>query len=225
MKIKTSILTILITTTVIFTGCEYDNYAEPTSTLSGRVVYAGEPVGVRTNGPQLELWDDGQELSAQFPIHIAHDGTFSAVLFDGEYKLVRKTNSPWLPELTDTLVIQVKGHTEIDVPVQPYFTVSNSRIQQNDGTVTADFTLNKVAETATLDNVNLYFGKNMLIDDVRHDHKTSVSAADITIDGTNSITADIPTSLSGLGYIFVRLGVKSSASGELYYTQIQKINL
>lgn len=225
MKIKTSILTILITTTVIFTSCEYDNFAEPTSILSGRVVYAGEPIGVRTNGPQLELWDDGQELSAQFPIHIAHDGTFSAVLFDGEYKLVRKANSPWLPELTDTLVIQVNGHTEIDIPVQPYFTVSNSSIQQNDGTVTANFTLNKVAETATLDNVNIYFGKNMLIDDVRHDHKTSIPAADITIDGTNSITAEIPATLSSLGYIFIRIGVKSTASGELYYTQVQKINL
>ena len=225
MKIKKFIFITFIAMTCTFTGCEYDNFTEPTSTLHGRIVYGGEPVGVRTNGPQLELWDEGQELSAQFPIHIAHDGTFSAVVYDGEYKLVRKANSPWLPALTDTVVVQVNGHTEIDIPVEPYFTVSNNNIQQNEGIVTVTFTLNKIVETANLDNVNLYFGKNILIDDIRHDHKSSVAGADVTIDGTNTVTAHIPEHLSGLGYIFVRIGVKASASSELYYTQVQKIDL
>lgn len=224
MKLK-PIFTIYIAAALFFTGCAYDNFAEPTATLTGRVVYNGEPIGVRTNGPQLELWEDGHELSAQFPVHIAHDGTFSAVVFDGEYKLVRKTNSPWLPELTDTIVIQVNGHTELDVPVQPYFTISNAAYQQQNNTVSVNFTLNKVAEAGNLDHLNLYFGKNVLIDDVRHDHKTSVAASDVTVDGANTLSVEIPENLRNLGYIFVRLGVKSSASGELYYTQIQKIAL
>ncbi|MBD1422541.1 DUF3823 domain-containing protein [Sphingobacterium chuzhouense] len=225
MKIKASILIILIVTTCIFTGCEYDNFTEPTSTLTGRVVYNGEPVGVRTNGPQLELWEDGHELRAQFPIHVTHDGTFSAVLFDGEYKLVRKTNSPWLPQLTDTIIINVNGHTAVDVPVEPYFTLSNISFQHNNGEITANFFLNKIIETANLDNVNLYLGKNLLIDDVRHDLKTTLSTDNITIDGSNNMVVEIPANLRSLGYIFVRIGVKASASGELYYSQVQKVNL
>src|SRR5690606_27515522 len=117
MKIKKFILIAFTAIACTFTGCEYDNFTEPTSTLRGRIVYDGEPVGVRTNGPQLELWDEGQELSAQFPIHIAHDGTFSAVVYDGEYKLVRKTNYPWLPALTDKECVQVNDHNAIDIPV------------------------------------------------------------------------------------------------------------
>lgn len=224
MKIKASILTICIAA-LLFTGCAYDNFSEPTATLSGRIVYDGELVGVRTNGPQLELWEDGHELSALFPVHIAHDGTFSAVLFDGEYKLVRKANSPWLPQLTDTIIINVNGHTEVDVPVEPYFTLSNLSLQQADNEIRANFSLNQIVETANLDNVYLYFGKNILIDDVRHNHKVTMPLDGITIDGVNNFSAEIPENLQNLGYIFVRIGVQSSASGELYYSQVQKIDL
>src|SRR5690606_21588884 len=162
MKIKKFILIAFTAIACTFTGCEYDNFTEPTSTLHGRIVYGGEPVGVRTNGPQLELWVEGQELSAQFPIHIAHDGTFSAFVYDGEYKLVRETNSPWLPCLTHNVVVQINGHTACDIPVQTYFTKRNNSIKHNDGSVMVTYTLNKVVEKANLDNVNLCVSKNNL---------------------------------------------------------------
>jgi len=224
MNMKT-IINIGIVASLLFTACEYDNFAEPTSSLKGRIVYEGEPVGVRTNGPILQIWEDGHELRTPLNVHIAHDGTFSATLFDGQYKLIRMGNSPWLQNVTDTIVVDVRGTTQIDVPVTPYFTLSNTSIQHVSGNINADFTLNQIVETSRLENVNLYLGRHFLVDDIYHDLKIEVNADDITVDGTNSISAAIPDGLKNQGHIFVRLGVRSSSSGELYYSQIQKIDL
>lgn len=224
MNMKT-IFNICMGVGTLFTACTYDNFAEPTSTLKGKVVYAGQPIGVRTNGPTLQLWEEGHELRTPITIHIAHDGTFSASLFDGQYKLIRMGNSPWLQDTNDTIIVNVKGITELDVPVTPYFTLSNVSFQHENGSIKANFAVNQIEENSGLENVNLYFGKNILIDDVRNDHKIEIGTDEITVDGENKISAAVPDNLKDLGYIFVRLGVRSSSSGELYYSQVQKIAL
>ena len=91
---------------IVFTSCEIDNFSAPESMLSGTVTYNGEAVGVRTNGTQLELWQDGYALDEKIAVHIAQDGTYSARLFNGEYKMVRLSGAPWA-ESTDTIVINV----------------------------------------------------------------------------------------------------------------------
>lgn len=59
---KTKILFIVACVSFLLASCEYDNYDAPSAKLSGRVLYNDAPVGVRTNGTQLELWQDGYEL-------------------------------------------------------------------------------------------------------------------------------------------------------------------
>ena len=119
---KKHILFIIVIISFIFTACEYDNFEEPKATLSGSVVYEGKPLGVRTNGTQLELWQDGYALRYAIPVHIAHDGSYSVSLFNGKYKMVRKAGAPWEAQLNDTIIIDVNNNTVFDVPVRPYFT-------------------------------------------------------------------------------------------------------
>ena len=59
---KRNILSLIIICNLLLSGCGYDNFDEPTAFLMGKVVYEGKAVGVRTNGPQLELWQDGYGL-------------------------------------------------------------------------------------------------------------------------------------------------------------------
>ena len=71
-------------------SCGKDNYQAPESTLTGTVVYQGEPVGVRGSNQsvRLQLWQDGFQTREPIDVYVAQDGSFSAALFDGQYKLI-----------------------------------------------------------------------------------------------------------------------------------------
>ena len=224
MKMK--FLSLLVAfTSLLVVGCEYDNFEAPKSTLSGRVVYEGKAIGVRNNGPQLELWQDGYPLRSKINVYFDQDGTFSASLFDGTYKLVRMGDSPWLQQATDTIIVQVKGNTAVDVPVTPYFTVTNESFQKNNNNITANFTVNRIVGTANLGAVCLYLGKSILTDQVRQELLVDANLANVTFGQQTSIVGVLPDKLKNLDYVYARIGVKSTLSGEYYYTAIQKIAL
>jgi hypothetical protein len=210
---------------LLFSGCEYDNFNAPESMLTGRVVYDGKAIGVRNNGPQLELWQDGFALKSKIEVFLDQDGTFSAQLFDGQYKLVRRGDSPWLQQATDTIIVNVKGNTSIDVPVTPYFNFTSDSYQKSGNTITARFVVNKVVATANVELVRLYLGKSILTDQVQREFRQDGNLANLVFGQQATIAADIPDNLKNLDYIYVRLGIKATASSEYVYTQVQKIAL
>lgn len=224
-KMKNYIIYILLGTALVFGACEYDNYEEPQAILYGQVVYDGQAVGVRTNGPQLELWQDGYELSKNIPIFIAQDGTYSVSLFDGEYKLVRKAGAPWLAELSDTIIVNVNGHTEFDVPVTPYFSLHDETYQAGNNTVSVTFNIDQVVDAAAIQEVNLYLGYSVLTDQNKNEHIAGADISNITLGGQNNIQATIPEHLQDEEYLFVRVGVRSNMSGEFSYTEVQKLDI
>lgn len=69
-----------------------------------------------TNGGiQLQLYQDGYANHDPITVYATQDGTFSAVLFDGPYKLVTKDkNGPWVNN-RDTIYVEVKGKTRCEV--------------------------------------------------------------------------------------------------------------
>lgn len=218
-------LALIASASLLIAGCEYDNFEQPESTLSGRVVYNGNPVGVRNNGAQLQVWQDGFQLRTPISVYINSDGSYSAKLFDGTYKMVRMGNSPWLQESTDTIVVEVKGNTQKDIPVTPYFTVANESFQFANNTFTANFVINKVAATANVDAVALFIGKSILTDQNRNEHRVALTTSSLVLGANSTISTQLPTTLSGLSYVYARIGVKATATGEYSYTQVQKINL
>lgn len=224
MKLK-FLMTLTATAGLFLAGCEYDNFDAPESTLSGRVVYDGRAVGIRNNGPRLELWQDGFPLRAAITLYIDQDGTFSASLFDGQYKLVRRGDSPWLQQATDTLLVNVKGNTNIDVPVTPYFTITNDSFQKSGNTINAQFVVNKVVPSANVQFVRLYLGKSILTDEVRNEFRAEGNVGNLVFGQNTVVSGQIPENLKTLDYVYARLGVKSTASGEYIYTQVQKIAL
>jgi len=60
-------------------SCGKDNYDPPQSTLSGQIVYNGNPVQVRgTNGAvQLQLYQDGWQKRDPIAVYVTQDGSFS----------------------------------------------------------------------------------------------------------------------------------------------------
>ncbi|ACU62406.1 DUF3823 domain-containing protein [Chitinophaga pinensis] len=220
--ISSYVITLLLL--VLVNGCKKDNYEKPSSLLSGKVVYDKEAVGLRSNGVQLELWQHGFELFTKIPVYVAQDGTFSASLFNGSYKLVRLPgNGPWVNNI-DSIDVTVNGNTVIEVPVQPYFVIKNATISKSGTTVTGTFSIVKVANGGTLESVALFVGKTNIVDAVNNLGSAAVNGSDITdINAPVTVTLTIPGSLSGQSFFFARVSVKTAGVAEHIYSQPIKI--
>ncbi|UCS93928.1 DUF3823 domain-containing protein [Echinicola marina] len=206
-------------------SCEYDNFEEPKSTLTGRIVYEGEALGLRSQGVQLELWQHGYDLFQKIPVYVAQDGTFSAVLFDGDYKLTLiRGNGPWMDN-TDSLDVQLKGNQMIDVEVEPFYTLSEPSYAVSGNTMTVNFTVNGVNTDRDLEFARIYFGRTSLTDAIRNEGSFSVNGADITLGAPMSVEVEIPSGLVGRSDVFVRVGVKTVGLQEQLYSQVENIVL
>ena len=160
---------ILLFVIVVFTAtsCGLDNYDAPQSRLHGKITYNGQTLGLRGTGEavRLQLYQDGYQLHDNIQVYVDQNGTFEALLFDGEYKLVtRDRNGPWV-NTRDTIVVNLKGSTEIEVPVTPFFTIDNESITLNGSMLNATFNVNKIVSTANIDYVTLLVSKTSFVDD------------------------------------------------------------
>lgn len=222
---KILLLTTIISSIFGFTSCSYDNFDAPSSMLTGKVVYDGEPVSVRSGSSEFALYQDGYALHNSIPVYINQDGSYSAVLFDGEYKLVRVGNAPWERPNNDTIIINVKGNTVQDIPVIPYYIIKDYSFTRNGNKVTAKFKVVKVSESATLDRVRIYLGETLLVDNNNRSAYESIYEADLDFTQENTAEIEIPESLLNEDFIYARLGVKSNQSSEYCYSQSTKIDL
>tara|TARA_B100002049_G_scaffold236351_1_gene222823 strand:+ start:992 stop:1624 length:633 start_codon:yes stop_codon:yes gene_type:complete len=210
---------------MVLAGCELDNFDAPKAMLEGQVTYQGEPISVRSNSAEFQIWQDGYALNELIPVFIAQDGTYSVSLFEGEYKLVRRGGDPWLPQLNDTIVVQVSGNTQVDVPVTPYINISNENFQINGSTLSANFQIDQIVADTNVQEISIMLSRNILVDRNINDFNKVIELESFEFGTSNSVAIEIPESLRDEGYLFVRIGAKSSMANELIYTNAQKIDL
>lgn len=209
---------------LMLTACGLDNYDAPASTLYGKITYNGETLGLRGTGEavQLQLYQDGYELRAHIPVYVKQDGTFEALLFDGEYKLVtRNQNGPWV-NARDTTVINVRGATNVEVKVTPFFTISNENLSLNGSVFNASFTINQVVSTANIDYVTLLISKTSFVDDVsnfvRRDFRDQ-EAGNVNLSVDLSGNNDFATAKA----LFARVGVRTAGTDQAIYSEVVRL--
>lgn len=217
---------ILLMAVVVFvvSSCGLDNYDAPKSKLTGKITYNGETLGLRGTGEavQLQLYQDGYQLRDNIPVYVKQDGTFEALLFDGQYKLVtRNQNGPWV-NTRDTMVVNLNGSTDIEVKVTPFFTISNTSVALSGSTLNVAFNVNQVVNTARIDYVMLLVNKTNFVDDVsniaRLDFKDQQPGAlNFTIDLSGNKNVSSATSLYG------RVGVRTIGADQAIYSDVVKL--
>lgn len=215
---------VIIVGTVIFTACGFDNYDEPQSTLQGRITYEGEALGLRGTGEavQLQLYQDGYDLRDHITVYVTQDGTFQALLFDGEYKLVtRSQNGPWV-NTRDTVVINLRGSTSVELEVTPYFTISNESFTLSGSVFNADFTVNQIVESAEIEYVSLLISNTAFVDDVSNIARLDFQGED---SGTLSLSMDMSdnNSFASAKYLYARVGVRAVGADQAIYSQIVQL--
>lgn len=147
-------------------------------------------------------------------------------MFDGDYKLVRlRGNGPWVDN-TDTIRVQVRGAAQVDVPVQPYYVIRNPAIQKSGTNLTATCTVGQATTGRAIERVTLYVGATQFVDinnNAGSASLTGTALADLTKSLAFSLA--IPATVTGKGYCYGRIGVKTAGVAEMLYSPVQKITL
>lgn len=212
----------LLSASVAISSCGLDNYVAPESKVVGRIVYNGQPVGVRGTGEavQLQLFQDGYQLRNPIPVFVSQDGTFEAKLFDGEYKLVtRDNNGPWVNR-RDTTVINVKGTANVDIEVTPLFTLSDVQLSLSGSNVNASFRVDQVTTGWNIDYAMILVSRTSFVDDVASIARLDIRNLAPGASRTESLS--LPAS-AGSGPLFARVGVRAAGKDQAIYSQVVKL--
>ena len=232
--------------TVGLAGCEFDNFEPPKSTFDGRLVYKGEPlliqsanvaVGNNSDFPVfLELWQKAYNNRSSIRVPIKQDGSFSSLLFDGDYKLiVPNGQGPFLWKRTatnapDSVDVAIRGSKTMDIEVIPYYMVRTPQFTVSGRKVSGSVKLEKVITDAvngkTVERVSLYVNKSQFVDAGNSINKADLAGSAITDLNSVSLTTDvIPALVPSQSYVFVRVGLKITGVEDMIYTPVQKVNL
>ncbi|MDR3252043.1 MAG: DUF3823 domain-containing protein [Tannerella sp.] len=208
----------------LLASCGKDNYDAPESTLTGRIVYNGNPVQVRGTGEavRIYLYQDGWQLHNQIEVFVTQDGSFSAKLFNGEYKLVtRDNNGPWV-NVRDTTTFTVKGSHSLDLNVTPYFTISDENVSLSGTNLSVSFNINQIVSTAQIEKVYLILSKTQFADEVNNIVRQDVTNIKV---GSNTLSVDLSgnAQVAAAQFLYGRIGVKTQGVGEAIWTPVKKL--
>jgi hypothetical protein len=227
VKLSRTLLIPLLTLALASCGITaLDNYDPPTAVLTGQVVYDQSPVGVRSDGVQLELWQRGFATPEKIPVYVDQDGSFSALLFDGSYDLtLLPGNGPWV-DSGDTIHIELKGKADVEVPVTPYYTVEGEQIGASDGALSATFRVGQVDTSRAVEYVGLYVSTTAFVDRQHSVARAERARGELaSLDDPVQMSVDLPADLAKTGQLFARVGVKTVGVAEMLYSPVHKIAL
>ncbi|MEH6308971.1 DUF3823 domain-containing protein [Olivibacter sp. CPCC 100613] len=222
---KYSIYCLLIFVTLV-SSCGKDNYEEPTSTLTGRIVYQGEPLQLKGSNQsvRIQLFQEGYDFRSPLDVFVGQDGSFSAKLFDGHYKLVtRDGNGPWL-NTRDTTEVELRGSTSVDLEVTPYFTISNPSISLNGSVMNTSFTINQIVDASQIDRVILLLNTTTFVDEVSNIVRSEFSGDDVRV-GEMALDVDFSDNAKAVNAkaLFGRICVWPSGSDQGIFSEVVRL--
>ena len=231
MRIKLHYIILLAGSAVIF-SCKKDNYEAPSSSLSGKLVYKGEAFGVEKDQVPFQIYQYGFGKVGPIGQSFAQEGTYSALLFDGEYKLiVPNGQGPFLWKKTaagdpDTLVINMNGNQIMDLEVTPYYMIRNPQIATAAGKVNATFKAEKIitdANAKNIENVGLYINRTQFVSPGNNIANTVLAGSAITDPNNLSLSVTIPTLTPAQNYVFARIGLKIANVEDRIFSPLVKL--
>ena len=233
MKIRFYYILFFALSTVVL-SCKKDNYAEPGAKLNGRIVYKGEPLNFEYNRVSYELYQPGFGKTGPIGSVFTPEGAFSHILFDGNYKLVVPAGQGpfvWKQTLAgkpDSIAITLKGNTNMDIEVMPYFMIRTPQLSFADGKVTGTCKLEKIvtdANAKNIERVTLYISKTQFADSQTNVATANLAGSAITDVNNVSLSVTVPVLIPAQTYVFARIGVKFSGVDDMIFAPTKKITL
>ncbi len=233
MKIKPQYI-LLVLLCVGGLSCKKDNYSAPSTSLTGRLVYKGETFGVEQYQVPYELYQFGFGKVGAIGSSFGQDGTFSALLFDGDYKLIIPNGQGpfrWkylASGAPDSVAITLRGSQALDLEVTPYYMIRTPQITAAAGKVSATFKAEKIitdANAKNIERVNLYINKTQFVSGNNDQNiaNTSMAGAAITNPNSISMSVTVPNMSPTQNYVFARIGLKIAGVEDLIFSPVTKV--
>jgi uncharacterized protein DUF3823 len=223
----------IFTIVAALSGCKKDNYTAPSSILSGHVSYKGEAIQLERNQVPFQIYQYGFGKVGPIGETFDQSGGYSAVLFDGNYKIIVPTGQgPFLWKQTgagnpDTVNVALKGTQSLDLEVTPYYMIRNPQLSAAGGKVTAIFKAEKIitdANAKNIERVSLYINKSEFVSGGDNVAAIDLAGSSITDVNNISLTVSIPTLVPAQNYVYARVGLKIVGLEDLIFSPLQKIS-
>lgn len=215
-------------------SCEKDNFDPPSSALSGRLVYQNEPIGVEQFQVPYELYQYGFGKVGAIASSFAQDGSYSALLFDGQYKfIIPNGQGPFKWKQTtagtpDSLTINIQGAQTLDIDVVPYYMLRNPQLTASGGKATATFKIEKIivdpATAKDVENVALYINKTQFVSGGDNIANAAIAGSAITDPNNVTLSVNIPAIVPTQNYVFARIGLKIAGVEDRIFSPVQKLS-
>jgi len=217
---------------VAFVACKKDNYKEPSAQLSGQLQYKGEVINVERNQVPFQLYQYGYGKVGAINGTFAQDGTYGALLFNGNYKLlIPSGQGPFLwkelaPGVPDSMTVTMNGNQTLNIEVTPYYMIRNTQISAAGGKVTANFKADKIIQDANakdIERVSLYINTGQFVG------TDNVAAADMAgsaiADPSNiSLQVTVPSFTPTQNYVYARVGLKIANVEDMIFSPLMKVS-
>jgi len=233
MKISIQHIIIFVCAIALF-SCKKDNYDAPSSQLSGRLVYQGEPINVEYDKVSFELFQFGFGKTGAIAGTFDQEGKYSMLLFNGEYKFtISKGQGPfqWKQTSTgdpDSLTIKMSGNQVVDLEVTPYYMVREAKLSGSGTSVSGTFKLDKIItseDAKDIEQVSLYINKTIFVSSANNIAVTSLAGNEIVDMNNISLQVAVPGMTPSQNYVFARIGVKIAGVEDMIFSPIEKISL
>jgi hypothetical protein len=216
-------------------SCEKDNYAPPSDMLSGSLLYKGDSIYVERNSVHFQIYQYG--FGKVGPVStdetFAQDGSYSAALFNGSYKLmIPSGDGPFMWPKTasgtpDSVSIDLQGNKTVDLEVTPFWMVRNAAIAASGGNVNATFKAEKIVTDANakdIERVSLYINKTQFVAGSNSIAHTDLNGIDITDLNNISMSVAIPSMTPTQNYVFARVGIKLIGVEDMIFSPLMQVS-
>lgn len=225
--------TLMIALAVLAFSCRKDNYDAPSSLFTGRLVYQGEAIQVEYDRVPFELYQYGFGKVGPINGTITPDGSFSHLLFNGEYKFViRPGQGPFYwPESggkADSIPIVINGNLQKDIEVEPYYMVRTPQFNYAGGKVTGNFKVQQIitdSRAKTIEKAVLFINKTTFVSNDNNIARAEIGGGAIVDPNNISLNVTVPAINPTQNYVFARIGVKANGVEDWIFSPVQKIQL
>lgn len=216
-----------------FLSCKKDNYNPPKTKLSGKLVYQGEAIQVEYDRVPFQLFQYGFGKTGAIGGTFAPDGSYSMLLFNGDYKFVIPNDQGpfvWKKQASgepDSLTISLKGNQELDIEVTPYYMIRNAQFMVNAGKVSASIAAEQIltgADAKDIERVSLYVNKTRFVSGANNLGYADVAGSSITDMGSIVLETNLPNIVPAQRYVFARVGIKISGVEDMIFTPVQQLS-
>jgi hypothetical protein len=218
-----------------FASCDKkDNYAPPGTYLTGSLMYQGDSIQVERNQVPYQLYQYGFGKVAPIGGSFAQDGSYSQVLFNGDYKLIiHNGQGPYVGKQDasgnpDSLSIALNGNQTVDLEVTPYYMIRNAQISAGGGTVTATFKIEKIitdpAMAKDIERVSLYINKAQFVSGGDNIAYKDMAGSDVTDPNNVTLSVNIPDIVPTQSYVYARVGIKIKDVEDMIFSPLQKVS-